>query len=346
VANDYMLWFPDDEPLKTATRFIDRELNGVVTLEAVIELDEENGLHRPSLLRRIEALGAANESVRRGELFIGKTISVVDILKETHQALNENRPDFYAIPDDRLLVSQELLLFENSGTDDLEELVDSLFSTARISMKLPWADWMLYPRFLEEMQEHVTTILGDDVRVRLTGFSAVMARAASSFNLTMIRSYVLALLIITPLMIFLVGSLRIGLLSMAPNLAPVLLTLGVMGWLDIPLDMSTLLIGGIIIGVAVDDTIHFMHGFKRRYAATGDPHRAVRETLETTGVAMLFTSVTLTAGFLVFTLAYMSNLAAFGALSALAALTAFLADVTLAPALMVLVTRRRSSSTA
>ena len=108
-----------------------------------------------------------------------------------------------------------------------------------------------------------------------------MARAASSFNLTMIRSYVLALLIITPLMIFLVGSLRIGLLSMAPNLAPVFLTLGVMGWLDIPLDMSTLLIGGIIIGVAVDDTIHFMHGFKRRYAATGDPYRAVRETLET-----------------------------------------------------------------
>ena len=89
VANDYMLWFPDGEPLKTATRFIDRELSGAVTLEAVIELDEENGLHRPSLLRRIEALGAANESVRRGELFIGKTMSVVDVLKDPSGAQRE-----------------------------------------------------------------------------------------------------------------------------------------------------------------------------------------------------------------------------------------------------------------
>ena len=72
----------------------------------------------------------------------------MDVLKETHQALNENRPEFYAIPSSRRLVAQELLLFENSGSDDLEELVDSQFSRARISMRIPWTDWMLYPAFL------------------------------------------------------------------------------------------------------------------------------------------------------------------------------------------------------
>ena len=89
-----------------------------------------------------------------------------------------------------------------------------------------------------------------------------------------------------------------------------------MGGFGIPLDMSTTLIGGIVIGLAVDDTIHFMHRFNRHYDQTGDPERAVRETLETTGTAMLFTSVVLTAGFLIFTLAYMRNIVSFGVLCA------------------------------
>jgi predicted RND superfamily exporter protein len=338
-ANDYMLWFPKREPLRMATELIDRELKGVVTLEAMIDTGRENGLHEPELLRRLERVGEANRSIRHGDLFIGKTVSLADVLKETNQALNENRPAFYAIPDDRKLVAQELLLFEAGGTDDLEELVDSQFSTARISMKVPWADWMLYPDFLARMQRHIEEIMGDGVRVSLTGFSALMARAAASFIVTMARSYVLALLIITPLMIFLLGDLRRGLLSMAPNLAPILLTLGLMGWLGIPLDMSTMLIGGIILGLAVDDTIHFMNRFNRHYEQTGDAPGAVRETLETTGTAMLFTSVVLTAGFLVFAFAYTTNIVTFGLLCGFATAAAFVADVTLGPALMILVTR-------
>jgi predicted RND superfamily exporter protein len=345
-SNDYFLWFPEGEPLVHATTLIDRELKGVVTLEAIIETGVENGLHDPDLLRRLEAIGVANTSFRQGEIFIGKTVSVADILKETHQALNENRAEHYAIPDDPRLVAQELLLFENGGADDLEELVDSQFSTARISMKIPWTDWMLYPELLERMRRHLTAILGEDVPFHLTGFCALMARAAESFVTTMVQSYLLALLIITPLMIFLLGSLSRGLLSMAPNLTPILLTLGLMGWLDVPLDMSTTLIGGIIIGLAVDDTIHFMDRFNRYFEQTRDAQRAVRETLETTGTAMLFTSVVLTSGFLVFSFAYMQNVAEFGLLCAFATLAAFIADVTLAPALMVLMTNRKGAACA
>jgi len=340
-ANDYLMWFPEGEPLVEATRLIDRELRGSVTLEVILDTGQENGLHAPELLRRIDAIAGANRSIERGDLFIGKTVSLADVLKETHQALNENRSEFYTIPEDRRLIAQELFLFENGGAEDLEELVDSRFSRARIHMKIPWSDWVLYPAFLEEMRQHIASILGEDVPFHLTGFCTVMARAASSFIVTMTRSYVLALIIITPLMIFLLGSLRRGLLSMVPNLAPILLTLGLMGWLDVPLNMSTTLIGGIILGLAVDDTIHFMHRFNIYYGQTGDPYRAVRETLETTGTAMFFTSVVICAGFMIFTLAYMQNIVEFGLLCAFATAMAFLADVTLAPALMVLVTRDR-----
>ncbi len=345
-ANDYFLWFPDGEPLVEATRLMDRELRGVVTLEAIVETGVENGLHDPDLLRKLADIGEANSSFRQGDLFVGKTISVADILKETHQALNENRAAYYTIPDNPQLVAQELLLFENGGAEDLEELVDSQFSTARISMKIPWTDWMLYPELITEMRHHLRSILGPDVPFHLTGFCTVMARAAESFVTTMVQSYTLALLIITPLMIFLLGSFRRGLLSMVPNLTPILLTLGLMGWLDIPLDMSTTLIGGIIIGLAVDDTIHFMDRFNRYFEQTHDANRAVRETLETAGTAMLFTSVVLGAGFLAFTFAYMQNVVEFGLLCAFATVAAFVADITLAPSLMVLVTRRQGKTVA
>jgi predicted RND superfamily exporter protein len=341
-SQDELLWFPEDEPIRQATALIDRDLKGVMSLEVVLDTGAENGLHSPALLRKIEKVYLANGSVKQGALFIGKTTSVIDILKETHQALNENRSRFYAIPDSRQLVAQELLLFENSGSDDLEELVDTQFRQARISMKVPWVDSMLYPAFLEKIETQFETLLGDGAQIRVTGLSALLSRMFSNLIVTMGRSYLLAFTIITPLMILLLGSFRRGFLSMVPNLAPVIAILGIMGWSNVPLDITSILVGGIIISLAVDDTIHFMHGFNRIYRETADPERAIHETLQTTGGAMLFTSVVLSAGFFIFVLGYMKNVSTFGALAGFATIMAFLADVTLAPALMILVTRNRS----
>jgi predicted RND superfamily exporter protein len=114
--------------------------------------------------------------------------------------------------------------------------------------------------------------------------------------------------------------------------------------LDISLDHTTILIGAIIIGLAVDDTIHFMHKFQRYYAETGDAPTAIRETLTTTGAAMLFTTLALCCGFFIFTSAYLSNIARFGLLCGIATIVAFLADIVLAPALVVLATHRNADS--
>ena len=129
---------------------------------------------------------------------------------------------------------------------------------------------------------------------------------------------------------------------MIPNLIPVYLVIALMGFRGIPLDMTTLLIGGVVLGLAVDDTIHFMHKFNRYYEITGDPAAAVHETLITTGSALLFTSIVLGIGFGIFMGGYMVNIFWFGLLSSTAVVVAFVADVTLAPALMMLVTPKRS----
>ncbi|MBW2388421.1 MAG: MMPL family transporter, partial [Deltaproteobacteria bacterium] len=125
-------------------------------------------------------------------------------------------------------------------------------------------------------------------------------------------------------------------------LLPILLTLGLMGWVGIPLDIFTLLIGCIAIGLAVDDTIHFIHSYQRYWEQHGDSGRAIAQTLQTTGKALLFTTLVLSAGFFIFTLSSLNNLIAFGLLTGFAILMAFIADVTVTPALLTLVSRTQT----
>jgi len=137
---------------------------------------------------------------------------------------------------------------------------------------------------------------------------------------------------------------RIGLVAMIPNLTPIILTLGLMGWTGIPIDAFTMLIGSIAIGLAVDDTIHFMHNFRRYFEASGDVRQAVHETMTSTGQALLYTSLVLSAGFFIYMFATMHNLFYFGLLTGLTIILAFLADIILAPALMMLVARPAKSA--
>jgi hypothetical protein len=332
-------WFQKDDPMRLSALLLDEKLRGTMSLEVVLDTGRENGLHDPDVLSRIEAASRHAETLGGGELYIGKATSIVDVVKEIHQALNENQPSFYRIPDDRKVIAQELLLFENSGVDDLEELVDTQFQTARLSLRAPFVDAMLYAPFIAEVRSEIVDALGDDIEVEMTGFMPVLAGVVSAVITSMARSYMIALMIITPMMIFLLRDVRLGLMSMIPNLIPVVVTVGFMGWTGIPIDASTMMIGAMVIGLAVDDTIHFMHKFRIYYTQLGDSKLAIRATLESTGAALLFTSLVLTGGFGVFLLASMVNTQHFGALAALGAMVAFVADLLVAPALMTLATR-------
>jgi predicted RND superfamily exporter protein len=338
-SHNPMTWFPEGDEIRVDTDVINQDLKGAMTMEVLFQTNQENGLHDPALLNKLDAITELNPELEHGGIFIGKTISLVDILKEINQALNENRPEFHTIPQDRLLVAQELLLFENSGSDDLEDVTDSRFSVGRMTLKVPWVDAIIYADFIEMVRQRYVEIVGEETSVDITGRVPLLCRTFSGLVTTMSRSYVIAFLVITPLMILLLGSVRWGLLSMIPNLSPILITLGVMGAFHFPMDGFTLLIGSIAIGLAVDDTIHFMHNFRRYYDRTGDAYEATRETLRTTGQALLFTSLVLCTGFFIFMAGTMQIAFNFGFLTGLALAMAFLADVTLAPALVVLATR-------
>jgi predicted RND superfamily exporter protein len=226
----------------------------------------------------------------------------------------------------------------------MEDFTDSQFSKARIMIKLPFRDAIAYSGFTKVVNEHFQKTY-PNVRITTTGMSALLFRTISNAITSMRKSYLYALIVITILMIILIGRLRIGLLSMVPNLAPILVTLGIMGWFQIPMNLFTMLVGNIAIGLAVDDTIHFMHNFRRYFEETGDYRYAILETLHTTGRAMMVTTAVLSLGFFIFMFAAMNNLFHFGILTGSTIILALLSDFFIAPALMTVVHRRSHKQT-
>ena len=344
LSHDPIGWLDEDSSIVKGTSHIDKALGGSVSFEILLEMDEAGGIRRPDVLARMAKLGQSLEETRRDDLVAGQTVSLADVVKEINRALNEDRNDAYTIPDDARLIAQELLLFENTGTDDLEEMVDSEYRIARIAVRMPWRDAVRYTKFLDAAEAEARAQLEDVGRPSMTGVLVLLVRSIDAVVTSMARSYLLAFAIITPLMILLLGNLRMGLLAMIPNLMPILLTLGLMGTFGLPLDAFSLLVGGIALGLAVDDTIHFMHNYRRYREEGADLETAVKTTLLTTGRAMLITTIVLSTGFLGFVLSSMHNLTNLGILVSFAIVTAFFADVLLAPALLALVDRDASKS--
>ena len=342
LSHDPLAWLPPGSDLKQATRVIDRHLKGSVALEVVVDTGLENGLHRPEVLGTLDRLAQwlRQESLIRPR--VGKVISLAEVVKEINQALHENRPEFYRLPVSQRLISQELLLFEAAGSDDLEEVVDPAFSRARVTIMLPWRDSLDYLPLLREVETRFKEALAGLASVTVTGHAALYSRTLEALFSSAVKSYLLCLAAISLIMALLLGSFRLGLAAMVPNLTPILLILGLMGGLGLPFDLETMLIFSIALGLAVDDTIHFMVNFRRYQEKSGNPAEAVRATLLTSGRALVVTSLVLGAGFLIFGLASLRPLILFGFLTCLAVFLALAADLLLAPAMMILLHRDKT----
>jgi hydrophobe/amphiphile efflux-3 (HAE3) family protein len=339
-SHNALKWLPQDYEARKATELIDKELRGTVSIELLIDTAKENGLHEPDILNKIDNLQKYLMSLKSDEYYVGKAWSIVEIIKETNQALHNNDPKHYTIPQDKDLVSQELFLFENSGSDDLEDVVDSQFSMARVTIKVPWIDATKYTDLLQKIESAFDKEFGDSAKLTITGIAPIFNKTIDASIKSSATSYIMAFGVITIMMILLVSDIRLGLVSMIPNLTPIIFILSIMYIFDMKLDMFTMLIGSIAIGIVVDDTIHFMHNFKRYYEQSGDIEYSVEMTLMGTGRAMLVTTIVLSAGFLVYILANMGNLVSFGILTAISIVMALVADFLLAPALMNLLAKK------
>jgi len=335
LRNSYfpLKWLSKDNTLRIATELIDKEMKGSVLLEILIKTNIENKLYNTKFTHTIDNFIT---NIDQKNSYSNKAISYTNIIKEINKALHGNNKTFYYIPKSDQLIAQELLLFESSGQDDLNKFVNNTYSTARISILIPRSDAIDDIVLIDKIKKHLMTLFDPQYSIVFTGGVPLVAKVVTSVRDEFIFSYLIVYGIITLVMILLLGSIRIGLISMIPNIFPVLIGLSYMALSDIPIGIMTVLIGTIAIGLSVDDTIHFMHHFKRNYKKTDDIEMSIRLTLRTTGRAILFTSIILTLGFIILILASMQNIINFGMILSIIIIMALLADIILAPALMVL----------
>jgi len=344
LSHHVMSYFPDHMAIKHDNKLVDDKLKGTLVLIALVDTKQENGLYEPDILKQIETVTQRLQKLRHEEIYVGKVFSIIDIIKETNLALHDNDPNFYTIPEDRKTIAQELLLFENSGSDDLEQIVDIQFSKSPITIKIPYVDVIYIEKIIETIEKEFKDVFEDRAEITMTGLTSIICRVLPAAQRSMVRSYLIAFVVITIMMVVLIGSFKFGIVSMIPNLLPIIMIMGIMGLSKIPLDMNSLMIGSVAIGLVVDDTMHFMYNFRKYYGLTGNVQEAIRQTLLGTGRAILITSLVLSASFFSIMGSTLKSSINFGFYTGLVILTALLADFLLAPALMTILLKNRKSS--
>lgn len=341
VDSNYLEIIKKGHPTRQAHEIVDQFLGGTQSMEILLQFEKIDAMKDPDVLIAMEKLQKDLEV--KQDTYVVKTMSLVNAVKDSYKVLNENREDMYILPKDRNTVAQTLLLFDSANYEDRTQLVSDSYTEGRITIRLYNYGSREYLGFIRDV-EHLISQYFDplkekypDERVEVTGNLAIMMRLCDYISRSQIQSFALALVVITAILFIVFGSLKYGVVAVIPNLFPIVVTFGVMGIFDFALDADTLIIAPIVIGIAVDDTIHFLTHFRAYLIETGDVRKTILHTIREVGQAIVFTTLIIVLGFLVQTSSSHQGMANFGFLTAIAFISALLADLILLPALCVLV---------
>lgn len=326
-----------DHRIYKAHKLVDKHMGGTQSLEIYFDFGETDALKDPNVLNAMEEM--QQYLLAEHPKFVVKTESLVNVVKDSYQVLNQDREEMYKIPQDRQTLAQTLFLFDNANPEDRQLLVTDDYAKARISVRLKNYGSIEYLEFFEAVQDHSRSIfepLNEDypeMAYHLTGGMALMMKLVDYMSWSQIQSFGLALIVITIMLLFVFGSPKVGLMGMIPNLFPVMITFGTMGIFGIPLDGDTLIIAPVVIGIAVDDTIHFLTHFRTEMLESGKVSDAIVHSIREVGQAISFSTIILVLGFFLLIFSSHQGMAYFGYLTAVAFVSAWLADMFLLPIL-------------
>ncbi|MEE2787096.1 MAG: MMPL family transporter, partial [Myxococcota bacterium] len=339
VMHDDLETVPDGSDVKQAATLLDARLGGVATAELMIT-PTEGTMKDLALLQGLEKIAVGAKAYRDpddGAQVIMHTMSLVDIAKETLRALTNDDPSAYRLPNTQTQANEILELFGQQSPAELKTMTTIDWSQSHMTLRAKWREATTYEPFIRHVDELVKTHIGDRAKVEGTGPVYIGQRIVAVLLEDLLISFATAFLFVSILMVILLRDLKLGLVAMLPNLFPIALVLGCMGLSDIPIDLNNLLLASIALGIAVDDTVHFLHHFQSAYRVCGDRERALHAAKHHAGRAMLTTSIILVAGFGAFVFALNIALMRFGILIALTVLSALLVDLIVLPALLRLI---------
>lgn len=337
VDSDPLSQYPKGAPIHEAVRLVDDKMMGAQNMEIYLDLGRPDAFQDPYVLQAIDGL---QERLKQKHKEVVRVSSLVNVVKDSYQKLNEGREEMYTVPSDPQVLSQTLFLFNSANVADRRKLVSDDYRQSHISVQTHALGSYESKLLFERMQGDINATVAElkqkypEARISITGIFALMMKGADYMTVAAVSSFGFALVVISVVLLLVFGSIKAGLIAILPNLIPSLLTFGLLGLFRIPLDFTTMMIAPIIIGIAVDDTVHFISQYRTNVMIEGDIISALRATVKECGQAIAFTSLVLGIGFGIMAVAEAPNTSNIGKFAFLSVMVGFLNDLLLLPALI------------
>jgi predicted RND superfamily exporter protein len=329
VDTDYLSYFEESDPVRLDFEAVNRMLAGAVPLYVVLEGTGPGTFRDPAVLRGMETLQRGLDALPG----VSRTISFVDSLRTLNRAFGGDDPGEEKIPDTRGGVTELLFMLPKAETFPYLTINHS---RANIVLRTGEVGSAAISRLKREIDAVIeSTPLPGGVRARVTGNALLLARSADGIARGQPRSVALAAVAIFLLITVGLRSPRLGAVAMIPNLLPVLVFFGVLGLGAAPLSLPTSLIGCIALGIAIDDTVHFLVRYRAERDRGADPQEAALRCGRRIGRPIAITSIMLVLGFLVVAFSGFATLREFGLLTAVTMAICLVTDLILLPALLI-----------
>lgn len=324
---------PENSPLKKDLEFFEQNFSGIMPLEVIIDTGDKKGVQNLRNLRKIDEFESFISSID----YISQPVSVVSFAKAARQAFYNQSPAFYSLPTNRDMAFIMRYLSEGETEELSQSFIDSTGRYVRVSLKI--AD--IGSNRLDSLVNGViapkidSIFVDSKMDVNLTGTTLMFIKGNKFLIENLLTSMVIAFFIIALIMGMLFRNIKMIIISIIPNIIPLLVTAGIMGYFGIPLKPSTALIFSIVFGISVDDSIHFLAKYRQElFAHKFDVSKAISKSIRETGSSMIYTSIILFFGFIIFVLSEFGGTIALGKLTSITLFFAMITNVVVLPALI------------
>jgi diguanylate cyclase (GGDEF)-like protein len=324
-------FFKPDAPVSRHFNDIYRDMAGSFPMNVTLDGKESDWYEDPAHLRDMETVQQFLDTVGG----VDKTVSFLDYLKLFNYADNKFDPKYYRLPDEpfevRMLVNNLKTIL---GDDLLKTFMKNDFSKASIMLRTHLSSSRDFLAAEKKIGDYLKENLPKPYTAQVTGLGIVISQSSDLLTEGQVKSLSITLILIFAIMFLLFMSWKVGFIGILPNCFPIIVTFGFMGWAGIPLSTATSLIATIAIGLAVDDTIHYLVRYNVEFKKNLDKKEALAETIRRLGKPMVFTTLTISLGFSILMASHFKPTAVFGLLMVITMVSALAADLLLLPSLM------------
>jgi predicted RND superfamily exporter protein len=324
-------YLKEDTQVKRNFNDIYRRLSGSFPINVVMGNPQADYFEDPAHLAEIARLQEYLEKLPG----VDKTVSFADYLKLVNYALNRFEQQYYTLPQEafevRMLINNYTTML---GEDMLTRFMSPDFSKANILLMTHISSSKAFLQIRDEILAHVKQNFSKDLAWDVTGLGMTISVSSHLLTAGQIKSLSITMVLVFGMMFALFLSSKVGLIAIAPNIFPIIVNFGIMGWFGVELSMVTSLIASIAIGLAVDDTIHYLFRYNREFKTDLDEKRAIRDTLTHVGRPITFTTVTICVGFSILLFSSFKPTAIFGVMMVITLLSALVGDLILLPSLI------------